>query len=396
MTNQSRILSIDIMRGFTLLLMLFVNDLNMNVAPAFMGHTDADFDGMGLADWVFPGFLFIAGMSIPFAITNRISKGLTQTDNIKHILYRTVSLIVIGILMLNTSRVDPELTGISKNLWALLMYFAVFLVWNNYRSKDEKPFTVTGFRLAGVGLLIILIFKFKSGQPENDGSLITGWWGILGLIGWGYLAAALTYILCRNSLLLTALAAALFLGLNILASLGLSTFLDPARPLLGVIIDGNVPFIVISGTFVGLMLKNSAGTGNKTLIRNLVISGVLSLAAGFLLREWFILSKIKATPSWGLVCTGISVLVFTIIYVISDVFGKTGWAEFFRPAGENSLTTYLVPNILYHLIWMGGLPVFFYKQSQILPIVIGGSIIWAILMVWLSAFLKRLGISLKL
>ena len=396
MTNQSRILSIDIMRGFTLLLMLFVNDLNMNVAPAFMGHTDADFDGMGLADWVFPGFLFIAGMSIPFAITNRISKGLTQTDNIKHILYRTVSLIVIGILMLNTSRVDPELTGISKNLWALLMYFAVFLVWNNYRSKDEKPFTVTGFRLAGVGLLIILIFKFKSGQPENDGSLITGWWGILGLIGWGYLAAALTYILCRNSLLLTALAAALFLGLNILASLGLSTFLDPARPLLGVIIDGNVPFIVISGTFVGLMLKNSAGTGNKTLIRNLVISGVLSLAAGFLLREWFILSKIKATPSWGLVCTGISILVFTIIYVISDVFGKTGWAEFFMPAGENSLTTYLVPNILYHLIWMGGLPVFFYKQSQILPIVIGGSIIWAILMVWLAAFLKKLGISLKL
>ncbi len=396
MTNQSRILSIDIMRGLTLLLMLFVNDLNMNVAPAFMGHTDADFDGMGLADWVFPGFLFIAGMSIPFAITNRISKGLTQTDNIKHILYRTVSLIVIGILMLNTSRVDPELTGISKNLWALLMYFAVFLVWNNYRSKDEKPFTVTGFRLAGIGLLIILIFKFKSGQPENDGSLITGWWGILGLIGWGYLAAALTYILCRNSLLLTALAAALFLGLNILASLGLSTFLDPARPLLGVIIDGNVPFIVISGTFVGLMLKNSAGTGNKTLIRNLVISSVLSLAAGFLLREWFILSKIKATPSWGLVCTGISILVFTIIYVISDVFGKTGWAEFFRPAGENSLTTYLVPNILYHLIWMGGLPVFFYKQSQILPIVIGGSIIWAILMVWLAAFLKRLGISLKL
>ena len=396
MTNQSRILSIDIMRGLTLLLMLFVNDLNMNVAPAFMGHTDADFDGMGLADWVFPGFLFIAGMSIPFAITNRISKGLTQTDNIKHILYRTVSLIVIGILMLNTSRVDPELTGISKNLWALLMYFAVFLVWNNYRSKDEKPFTVTGFRLAGVGLLIILIFKFKSGQPENDGSLITGWWGILGLIGWGYLAAALTYILCRNSLLLTALAAALFLGLNILASLGLSTFLDPARPLLGVIIDGNVPFIVVSGTFVGLMLKNSAGTGNKTLIRNLVISSVLSLAAGFLLREWFILSKIKATPSWGLVCTGISVLVFTIIYVISDVFGKTGWAEFFRPAGENSLTTYLVPNILYHLIWMGGLPVFFYKQSQILPLVIGGSIIWAILMVWLAAFLKKLGISLKL
>jgi len=394
--SSGRIVSIDIMRGLTLLLMLFVNDLNMDVAPAFLGHMDAGVDGMGLADWVFPGFLFIAGMAVPFAITNRISKGLTQAENIKHILYRTVRLLVNGVLMLNTSRGDPELTGISKNLWALLMYLAVFLVWNNYRNKDDKPFTVTGFRLAGIGLLIVLIFKFKSGQPENEGSLITGWWGILGLIGWGYLAAGLTYIICRNSLLLTAAAAALFLGLNVLSSLGLTAFLDPVRPLLGVIVDGNVPFIVISGMLGGLVVKKSAGNGYKPLTRDLAIAGIITLAAGFLLRKWFILSKIQATPSWGLVCTGISILVFTVIYVTADVFGKTRWADFFRPAGENSLPTYLAPDILYHLIWMGGLPVFFYKQSQFLPVVIGGSIIWAILMVWLTALLKRLGISLKL
>lgn len=393
---SGRIASIDIMRGLTLLLMLFVNDLNMDVAPAWLGHMPADFDGMGLADWVFPGFLFIVGMAVPFAITNRISQGLVQTDNIKHIIYRTVSLLVIGILMLNTSRVDPGLTGIGKNLWAVLMYLAVFLVWNNYRSKDEKFFTVTGFRLAGIGLLIVLIFKFRSGQPENDGSLIAGWWGILGLIGWGYLAAGLTFILCRNSIPLTASVAALFLVLNVLSSLGLTGFMDPARPILGVIVDGNVPFIVISGMIAGLMVKRTADTGHKPLIRNLIITGVLMLAAGLFLRKWFILSKIQATPSWGLVCTGISILVFTIIYVTADVFKKTRWADFFRPAGENSLTTYLAPDILYHLIWMGGLPVFFYKQSTNLPVLIGGSIIWAILMVWLTALLKRLGVSLKL
>lgn len=123
--SSGRIASIDIMRGLTLLLMLFVNDLNMDVAPAWLGHMPADFDGMGMADWVFPGFLFIVGMSVPFAITNRISQGLAQSDNIKHIIYRTVSLLVIGILMLNTSRVDPELTGIGKNLWALLMYLSL-------------------------------------------------------------------------------------------------------------------------------------------------------------------------------------------------------------------------------------------------------------------------------
>ncbi|MEZ4998779.1 MAG: hypothetical protein R2758_15425 [Bacteroidales bacterium] len=45
--------------------MLFVNDLNMKVAPKWLGHMPAQFDGMGLADWVFPGFLFIVGMAIP-------------------------------------------------------------------------------------------------------------------------------------------------------------------------------------------------------------------------------------------------------------------------------------------------------------------------------------------
>ena len=83
--SSERIISIDIMRGLTLLLMLFVNDLNMDVAPAWLGHMKADFDGMGLADWVFPGFLFIVGMSIPFAFSNRFSRGDQNTDISRHI-----------------------------------------------------------------------------------------------------------------------------------------------------------------------------------------------------------------------------------------------------------------------------------------------------------------------
>ena len=77
MEKTPRIASVDIMRGLTLLLMLFVNDLNMKVAPAWLGHMKADFDGMGLADWVFPGFLFIVGMAIPFALSGRMKKGET-------------------------------------------------------------------------------------------------------------------------------------------------------------------------------------------------------------------------------------------------------------------------------------------------------------------------------
>ncbi len=396
MGSSNRIFSIDIMRGLTLLLMLFVNDLNMNVAPRWLGHMKADFDGIGLADVVFPGFLFIVGMAIPFAFAKRYSRGDSLPEISRHILTRSLSLLIIGVLMLNTGRVNPELTGLSKDLWALLMYIAVFLFWNDYRDKQERIYKITGFKMAALAIFIFLIFKFRSGQPENNGSLITGWWGILGLIGWGYLVAAFTYMLCRHSVARTAVAALFFLFLNILSGLGMLDFLNPVSPVLGVIIEGNVPFIVVTGLIAGLILQDNDIRDYKKVILIFAGLGIFSLAAGFLLRNWFIFSKIKATPSWGLLCCGISYLTFTLIYWISDVKKKRAWANFLKPAGENSLTTYLAPDILYHLIWMTGIPVLFYKSSENPLIVVAGSLAWALLMVGLTALLARINIRLKL
>jgi hypothetical protein len=97
-----------------------------------------------------------------------------------------------------------------------------------------------------------------------------------------------------------------------------------------------------------------------------------------------------------LLCCGISYLTFTLIYWISDVKKKRSWANFLKPAGENSLTTYLAPDILYHLIWMTGIPVLFYKSSENPLIVVAGSLAWALLMVGLTALLARINIRLKL
>lgn len=393
---SERIASIDIMRGLTILLMLFVNDLNMDVVPAWLGHTVAGHDGMGLADWVFPGFLFIAGMSVPFAFSKRTAMGLTSADNSRHILTRSVSLLIIGILMLNTGRVNPELTGIGKNLWALLMYIAVLLIWNNYPDKEQKIYRNTGFRLAGIGLLILLVFRFRSGLPENDGSLIAGWWGILGQIGWGYMAAAFVYLIFRDSLLKTITATLFFLVLNILSAAQLTGFMDPIRPFLGVVLDGSVPFLVLCGVTAGVMMKNAGKVGQWYLIRDFVIAAVVLLAAGFFLRRWFIISKLQATPSWGLICSGISLSVFIIVYLVTDIYNRTRWAAFFRPAGENPLTTYIFPSIIYHLIQISGIQLLYYKQSELSLVVIAGSMVWTVLMVWIVALLKRAGISLKL
>jgi predicted acyltransferase len=292
--------------------------------------------------------------------------------------------------------VDAELTGISRNLWAVLMYIGVFLVWNKYPDPDNKFFTVTSLKLLGMALLTFLVFRFNSGQEANEGSLITGWWGILGLIGWGYLVAAFVYLAARDSLLYTGLSVLFFLVLNILSGLKLLDFLNPVRFLLGTIIDGNVPFIVLSGMFTTLIMKKLTASEHKKLIITIVTFGIISLAAGFFLRKWFIISKIQATPSWGLVCNGISLLLFALLYLVMDVKNHVKWAFFLRPAGENSLTTYLAPALLYHLIWITGLPVLFYKHSPVTLIVIAGSIVWSLAMVALTALLVRVGIKLRL
>ena len=395
MTNPVRITSIDIMRGLTLLLMLFVNDLNMKVAPAWLGHMAADFDGMGLADWVFPGFLFIVGMAIPFAISGRISKGDPISKIILHIAVRTISLLIIGVLMLNTGRVNPQTTGIGKDLWALLMYVSVFLVWNDY-PKGKRAWLFTILKTAGVAALIFLVVIFRSGPENEPGWLITGWWGILGLIGWGYLVSSLIYLATRDSIAGTAVAVIFFLVLNSLDASGILGFLDPIRPVLGIIIQGNVPLIVLTGMLAGVLIRKMKTSDNQRIILLFIVLGAASLALGFILRNWFIISKIQATPSWGMICSGISFLVFILIYWLADVKGVKKWAAFVKPAGKYSLTTYLAPDILYHAIWMSAVPVLIYKQSSEPLVVIIGSIAWALLMAGLTALLAKINVRLKL
>jgi predicted acyltransferase len=85
--------------------------------------------------------------------------------------------------------------------------------------------------------------------------------------------------------------------------------------------------------------------------------GVMSLIAGWLLTPLGI-SKIRATPTWSLYSIGAAVLLFTALYWICDVKNKTGWAFFARPAGSNTLTTYLLPDFWYYILAAAGIRYF--------------------------------------
>lgn len=393
MTKPKRILTIDIMRGLTLFLMLFVNDLYAEGVPAWLCHRPANYDGMGLADWVFPGFLFMVGMAVPYAIQSRLRKGDSISRIIYHILVRTVSLLFIGVIMLNVDRVNPELTGLSGNLWAILVYVCIFLIWNLY-DKLKSNYTIV-LKSVGVIGLIVLLAIFKAGTPENIEWIKTSWWGILGLIAWGYLVTSLVYLVFKESIIGTALVWLAFVGLNIFSQLGMLDFLNPIKPVFGVIVGGNVPSIVMAGLLFSLLLRRFKSNYQRFVIIGSALGGLFILL-GYILRNWFIISKIMGTPSWAMLCNGISILVFIVLFILIDVLGKKNWANVFKPAGQNSLTTYLAPNILYYSIWLSGFPLFFYKHSAHSLVIIFGSIVWAFLMIGFAALLAKIGIRLKL
>jgi heparan-alpha-glucosaminide N-acetyltransferase len=395
MAESNRIQSIDIMRGFTLVLMLFVNDLYMPGVPSWLGHTKANFDGMGLADWVFPGFLFMVGMAIPYSIGNRIAKGDNSISLLKHILVRTISLLIIGVLMSNSRNVNAEFTGMSKSLWSLIMYTGVFLIWNNYKQTGNF-YLINGLRLAGSAMIVVMVIIFRSGELENNGFSYNSW-GILGTIGWGYLITALVYMGARDNLMKTAAALLFFLVMNILSKLHLLDFLNPVKIVLGVIINGNAPFIVLSGMFITLILKKLSENNVRKTVLTIASIGILSIIAGFILRHWFIISKIQSTPSWGLICNGISMVLFAMLFWIIDIKKHIKWGLFLKPAGANSLTVYLVPDMFYYIIWQLSLPLLFYKNSDVPLVVLSGSIVWALIMgAGLPLILERLNFRLKL
>jgi predicted acyltransferase len=382
------------MRGFNLVLMLFVNDLFVPGVPAWMGHVKADVDGMGLADWVFPGFMFMVGMSIPYSVGNRISKGDNKIALLKHILIRTISLLIIGVLMSNSRSVNTDYTGITKSLWSFIMYTGVFLAWNNYDETKRNKYLIWGLRILGVLLIIPMVIIFRGAE---DRIFRFNSWGILGTIGWGYLVAALVYMWFRDNISRTSVFVVIFLLLNMLSKLHMLDFLSPLRPVLGTIINGNAPFIVLSGMLITIILKNYAEkNGIKTVI---IISGIgiLSIAAGFILRPWFIISKIQSTPTWGLICNGISMVIFALLFWIIDIMKKVNWSLFLRPAGANSLTVYLVPDMFYYIIWQFSLPLLFYKQPDNQMLAVMGSVGWAVIMgVGLPYLLEKINFRLRL
>ena len=205
--------AIDMLRGLTMFLMIFVNDLwTVGDVPHWLEHAATHEDAMGLADIVFPLFLFVVGMSIPYAIERRFQKLIPGEKTLGHILARTFALLVMGVFIVNTEGGMAPWLGCGDWLFVLLMVLGFFLVWNAY----PEPFKAGKWlRAAGIGLLLVLAVTYRT---EGGGLIRARWWGILGLIGWAYLFTAVAWLLCRRRTGALSLVWLGLIGLNLLTT----------------------------------------------------------------------------------------------------------------------------------------------------------------------------------
>ena len=135
----TRVASIDIVRALTMVLMIFVNDLWIfKKHSCWLEHVEPGVDGIGLADVVFPAFLFIVGLSLPFAVENRRKKGDTELQLVKHVLVRTIALLVMGVFLVNGETINETGNGHAQ-LRVVLAFLFVIHSHLEYLSKECKP-----------------------------------------------------------------------------------------------------------------------------------------------------------------------------------------------------------------------------------------------------------------
>jgi len=398
-----RLVSLDILRGLTVLVMLFVNDLAGVIGvPGWMKHIQPPgADGMTFVDVVFPAFLFIVGLSMPLAFERRFARGHSVFDVARHLVLRVASLLVIGVLMVNSEDLSDR-GWLHPAVWVLLVYLGVCLVWMNLPGIEGGRWV----RMTGFMLLVALALLFRGRGESALIELRPSWWGILGLIGWAYLVTGLIYLAGRKNSLVLAAAIPLLYCAYFADRAGFFVRLSA--------LDGLVDFgsmlgshaaITASGALLGLTLVPPARSHRARLVAA-VLLGAAFAAAGLMLHSlhhvhpMFFYNKIAATAPWCLLSCAWTAWIWAAVYWLCEVAGArkgTGWLA---AGGQNALFAFILGPIAYTLIGL---------LESVLPGItpwssLGAqfstglfrSLAFAVAATWLTAFLHRRRLTLKL
>lgn len=169
-----RIKSIDAFRGLAIALMIAVDNQG-NVQRFYPQMRHAVWNGITLADFAFPVFVFIAGLVVPYAIKKRVSRGDSVCKILGYICARSMGLFLTGLFLNGFPMYDLSSIRIMGVLQRIsIAYFVVSIITLlGMRLLKNKKLLSRGYILNYVIAFAIVLFYFLllKGNLSQDGNI---------------------------------------------------------------------------------------------------------------------------------------------------------------------------------------------------------------------------------
>lgn len=323
MKTKERLMSLDVLRGLDLFFLVGLESVMHPLASAidtegfhdFMWNfSHVEWEGFSPWDLVMPLFLFMSGVSIPFAMSN-YRNGADKSGLCQRLLKRVALLWIFGMICQGNLRgLDPDRIYLYSNTLQTIavgyLFTVIFYLFTSWRTQ------------AGIAVLLLL-----------------GYWG------------AMKWVTVDG-----------FGGGNYTPDLNLAEWID--RTVLGRFRDGasvkdgvvqfapwyrytwilsslNFIVTVMTGCFAGQILRNVSFKPNQKALL-LAVAGAVLVAAGWLWNIEFPVIKKLWTSSMVLVSSGYCFLLMAVSYYIVDVKGLRRGTEWLRVYGMNSIMAYML------------------------------------------------------
>lgn len=312
MNNQppaaGRLISIDALRGFDMFWIIGGDELFRTLGAALnitwfgyqMEH--AEWEGFHFYDLIFPLFLFIVGVVIPFSLSKYTVSGASRTGAYRRIVRRAILLILLGFVY-----------------WGILKFDFPHFRWPGVLQRIGICYFFAS--------LAALHLKVR-GQAILTAALLLGYWALLMFIPVpGFRAGDLT----MQGNLPAFIDRAIIPGSFCCYQYGDNEGLLSTLPAIGT---------ALIGVLTGQWLRS--GKSQQKTLRGLLTGGGAFLVIGYLWWPLFPAIKNIWTSSYVMVAAGWSLLLLAVFYYIIEIRLWKKWAFFFVVIGMNPITIYIM------------------------------------------------------
>ncbi|MFV8328432.1 acyltransferase family protein [Flavobacterium sp. ZS1P14] len=354
--TKERLISLDVFRGFTILLMTIVNNPG-SWGSIYPPLEHAEWNGCTPTDLVFPFFIFIMGAAIPFA---NPTKHFDFTV-LNKIIVRSLRIFCLGLFLNYFNRIELfGLEGISLLILRLIITFGVAYALLGNFSLKIKTYLVFGI------FLTLLFLAYSQIEAFQDVRIP----GVLQRLGIVYFFTSILYLKTSQKTQLLVAASILLIYWLLMAfvpvpGFGAANFekgTNLAAWLDNLILHGHLwtysktwdpegilstlPAIAtgICGMGIGQILNFKIP--KIEIAKKIGIIGIALIITGLIWNSIFPINKSLWTSSYVLYTAGISTLCLTLLYYIIDISNYKKWTTFFLIWGVNPMIVFFFSGII--------------------------------------------------